>query len=374
MAAHDDLEMTLKVKFQFYRASRKTAKSSAWFKQKEHLAAVVDAFAKLPLFADLTVAGVWERDDYRPFKNTSAAKALVATGRDEGTMLRSAVEGPDLTIMFMPSDDALDLTLSCSRALLGKHRDTIVEQYIEATRGARGALAKSAGVLLAYVFPAYRVSRKFSYPRPRPPRRHPGIPMHAVVDLIDLRFHGSKHADAQPDEARALTSATPPAPARRIENDELVVVQWAKNASEAELQRAASEREVWFSAQLPTLIDHGFNEQGDELEDRGKTEPRPPLTLYSAKRRIGYKAVLVLPDGSVEPHAWNQAKRVLEKKALADGSPVDDVKIVVPLREHAFMIADEAKKAGFGGVLYPSDDGRFWNPDPPGMWRTPPAS
>jgi hypothetical protein len=36
-------------------------------------------------------------------------------------------------------------------------------------------------------------------------------------------------------------------------------------------------------------------------------------------------------------------------------------------------VADRAKQAGFDSVLYPDDQGVFWNPDPPGVWLTPPV-
>ena len=54
------------------------------------------------------------------------------------------------------------------------------------------------------------------------------------------------------------------------------------------------------------------------------------------------------------------------------GTKVAEVKLVVPLRDLVFTVAAEAKKAGFSGVLYPADDGSFWNPDPPGNWADPP--
>ena len=57
---------------------------------------------------------------------------------------------------------------------------------------------------------------------------------------------------------------------------------------------------------------------------------------------------------------------------MPDGTPVAAVRVIVPLRHHAFEIAEQARAAGIDGVLYPDDDGDLWNPDPPGAWRTPP--
>ena len=373
MAADDEaLELKLQLKFVFYPPAKKAGKAQPWFKEKKHLDGVVDAFTELPLFKEVKLAG--PDDKQKAFKNDAALKGLVVIGRDDWTSMQSSDDTrPDLKFLFQPSDEELDIKVRCSRGVLEKHSDTIIEQYIAATRQASESLRAAAGLASGYVAPAYRVSGKFAYPRPRPPRRSGSTPMHAVVDFIDLKFHGSKQEGAEPEFARAMTAAPPPTPARRTEKNDLVVIQWAKSADEAALQKAASEHESWISKQVTTPLEAGFNDLGDRIEDRGKAEARPPLTLYSASRRIGYKAVVVFPDGSIEPHAWNQAKMVLKDKATTDGSPVDAVKIVVPLREHVFTIAEEAKNAGFSGVLYAGNDGQFWDPNPAGMWLSDPT-
>ena len=371
MNADEALELKLELSFKFNPSGKKVPKAQSWFKNKKYLEGVIDSLAELPFFKDLKLGGPDEK--LKPFKDAEALKALVATGREEWTRIRTSDETrSDLEVLFQPSDEELDITIRCARAILEKYTASIIDQYIRATTAIRETLGDSFGLFKGYVAPAYRISGKFQYPRPRPPRKHPGVPMHSVVDFVDLRFHTSKHADAEPDEAKALATSRPPAPTKRSEKEDFVILQWAKSAEEPELQRAASARAVWFAAQLPTELETGFNEQGDRIEDRGKAEAKPPLTLYSPKRRIGYKAVVVFPDGSIEPHAWNQAKMVLKNRATEDGTPVDEVKIVVPLRELVFTVADEARKAGFAAVLYPASDGVFWNPDPPGMWLTPP--
>ena len=371
MAKDDDIELVLDVRFEFHPAAKKSAKGG-WYKNKEHLEHAVDALVELPFFKDLKFAG--PDDKLKSFKTPQELKSLVAIGRDEWTYVQSSDEDDrELRIVFQPTYDQLDLKIFISGRLLKKHSDTILDQYIAAAHGVRDALGDVAGMAVGYVWPDPGDGEPFKYPRPRPPRTHPEIPIYSVVDLVDLRFHKSKHPNAQPKEARALTAESPPKPAVRTEDDDFVALRWAKNATPSELRRAAGQRESWISEQIPMELEDGFNEQGDQIEKPGKgAKAKPPLTLYSEKYRTGYKAVVVFPDGAVEPHAWNQAKMVLKKKKLDDGSPVDDLMIVVPLREHVFTISEEAKKNGFAAVVYPSEDGYFWNPDPPGEWLGPP--
>lgn len=364
----EDLELRLTLEFRVRRTEK------TWFKDKKYLGAVVEALAEQPLFGDLTVAGRWDRT--KPFESLAQAKSLVAIGRAVDTSLESPTKDDatsDLRVVLQPRAEAFSLLIFCKGAVLAKHRKTILEQFVALSIRVREALADVAGIFTGYATPWFAPlsTGDWVYPRPRPPRTHPGVPIHSVVDVIDLRFHTSKHPEVEPEPARALATAKAPTAVRRHAKDDLVVIQWAKDATLAELQRAASEHEVWFSAQVETLLDDGFNELGDRIEKARNAQPAPPLTLYSPKWRVGYKTVVVFPDGSVDKSAWNAAKKVVKTKATEDGSLVDEVMIIVPKRDLVFVVAERAKEAGFAAVLYPGDDGTFWNPDPPGLWRTP---
>ena len=155
--------------------------------------------------------------------------------------------------------------------------------------------------------------------------------------------------------------------------DGLVVNRWAVIATPTALAEAASAHDTWAQQRIPTERMPGWNDRGDQQEIKGTTQARPPLTLYGVKSKIGYKAVMVSPEGELEPTALAEAKAVLDRGALDDGTPVNRVKLVVPTRDFAIAVAPRAREAGFEAVLYPADDNTFWNPVPPGLWRDPHA-
>jgi hypothetical protein len=196
------------------------------------------------------------------------------------------------------------------------------------------------------------------------------------VDYLDLTFHRSGHPDAGLDGVEALLGGPIPEFVERAEVDGLCVLRWTKDpGDEAQLMRGASAHEVWIAAHLPTRIDGPYNQLGDCGEElAGDEAVRKPLTLYSPTSQIGYKAVLVLPDGGIEPGAWSDAANVLAAGTLPSGEVVDQVKLIVPTRALALQIAGRAKSAGFAAVMYPTDDGQYWDPDPPGLWIGGPAA
>ena len=380
----DDLFLKAVLQFEFVTPSGTSGTSgtasgaaAAWYKDRKLVAGLVDAVAAQPLFSECTLAG--PEDEQRPFSGVEAAKKLVASGKDDVTYLQ---DGPDETRQVMvriaPFDGSLTLKIWCGGAALQRHRATLFDQLAAILAAVLSQLAGKAGLAHGYVFPVHDRMAGFDYPRPRPPRRHASIQIYSVVEYFDLAFHRSAHPDAALDGVTALLAAELPAFARRVqaEGSEIVEVRFADDAGdEAQLQRGASAHEIWLSAQLPTRIDGGHNELGDAVERMiGDEAAQPPLTLYSPQSGVGYKAVLVLPDGKLERTAWDAAVAVLAAGALPDGQPVGALKIIAPTRRHALRIAEQVKQAGFAAVLYPSDDGRIWNPDPPGQWVSPPRA
>ncbi len=339
-----------------------------WLSTPAPMCAVADVVAALPLFADVRFGG---RDAMKPCAPDAAtARKIAGVAREVVAEFQDVESGrPDLLVRLAALDGSLEVKLWAAGAHLARHQDTLLDQIVDAGVGIRRALQGVAGLHAATVVPSNRAGR-FDYLRNRPPRRNTVFPLGSVLDLIDLRFHESGHVAALPDEARAL--AAPPADVPRSEEDGLVVTRWAARATAAELARAAAAHEAWAERRIPTERMPGWNDRGDQQEIKGTTQARPPLTLYGVKSKIGYKAVMVSPEGEIEPTALAEAKAVLDRGALDDGTPVSTVKLVVPLREHAVAIAAEAQASGFGAVLYPADDNTFWNPSPPGSWRTQP--
>lgn len=371
MAIANDLFLKMVLQFAFHPDPKKPDRPVEWYRKREHVHAMVDAIARVPLFRELKVAG--PDDELEPFATVDAAKKLMATGKDDQRLMQDQPErGYSVMVQVTPSEGSLELQVWCGRAALERHHATILDQMIAIAIDVRTHLQKIAGLQLGYIYPVHASTGRFPYPRPRPPRKHPSIQVSSIVDLIDLTFHRSDHEDAAGEGAAQLAASALPSFAKRSEKDGLVVIRWVDDAGDDEqLRRGASAHEVWIAEHLPTRVDGPYNELGDVAE-KGQTA-KPPLTLYSPSTKTGYKAVVVFPDGKVEESAWNEARSVMKAGKLPDGSPVSSVKIVVPLRALTFAIRERARKEGFAAVLYPSDDGYFWDPDPPGSWIGPPV-
>jgi hypothetical protein len=159
----------------------------------------------------------------------------------------------------------------------------------------------------------------------------------------------------------------PPAHAAITKQGELIAVRWSKTLEDRDVAQASTWHDCWIR-RTKTEIDRNFNELGDQLVDAGTAKPQAPLTLYNPWLKIGFKAVLYTPDGELEESAWEEARNVLQARALPDGTSVERIWIVVPLREHAVAIHARVVEAGFEGVVYPRKGGEFWDPVPKGPW------
>jgi hypothetical protein len=152
-----------------------------------------------------------------------------------------------------------------------------------------------------------------------------------------------------------------------------MLVRWVEDfGNVTALERGAVAHEEWIGQYLPTMISSGYNTLGDFAEPMRGIEHQPPLTMYSPQYQTGYIAVVIDKNGIPEGFYWNLAKQIAAHRALPDGTPIRRVCIVVPLRDLAIDFAAEAKAHGIDAVLYPADDGVWWNPDPPGDWAYPP--
>jgi hypothetical protein len=112
---------------------------------------------------------------------------------------------------------------------------------------------------------------------------------------------------------------------------------------------------------VPIEVERGWNEQGDRIVIPSAPAPLAPLTLYDASEKVGYKAIVVQPDGSVDEDIWNELKQIASRRALADGTAVHAVRLIVPVRDNAIAIHPRAMADGFEMVTYPKGTGGvFW--------------
>jgi hypothetical protein len=338
-----------------------------WLKDRTIPKKLVEAILSVPLFEGIKVGRDGD-DDFAPITPQKAV-ALVAKGREVFVEFKNEdVTDSDLFINLHLDDGLSRITLIAQKAELMRHQATALDDMITALQGCWKAMKDVAGLdggRIQFQF----MRRPLDCMRCRPPRQSNRYPDPSMVTFLDAAFHASGAVYTHPGDVQALTIPPPPSPAETTEEDGLVTVRWARSLSDDDLIAGAGGHNVWITERIETDPVPGFNEVGDVCWSAGKIVPKPPLTLYNAETKIGYKAVLILPDGSAEESAWKEAKDILRAKALPDGTPVDHVCIVVPLREHVFQIADRAKQEGFEAVLYMGEKGEFWNVNPSGLWR-----
>ncbi len=340
-----------------------------WLKSREHPKALVEALLGSPLFAGIAI-GNTNADE---FEAVTAAKAvkMVASGRQVAARFHDREDDSDLTIDLDLRAERCEVRLNVAGAALASRGDKALDDLVAVMQACIAALRGTAGLGDGSI-QADSTSGAFEFPRPRPPRTNDLYPEGSVVTFLDATFHASGAEDADRAAIAALTKPAPPAPAKTTTTDGVVTVRWARTCDAADLEAGASAHAVWIAQRLAPDIDRDFNELGDQREERAfNSKPRGKLTFYDPNSEIGYKAVLVLPDGKPEPTAWNDAKKIA-KAGTIDGATVAAVRIVVPLRHQVFEVAADARKAGFDAVLYPDAQGNFWNPDPPGKWIGPP--
>lgn len=366
MSRSDDLRLT--VFLRFFATTGGRGRGGSWLTDKARTKQLADALVGNALLAGLTHGRV---DDADPEAiSADQAATLLGTGREALVELSDGADDPEVTVALDLRDDRSELRLMVRGAPLAARAEHALDDLAEAVQAIVAALAGVAGLSDGHIQADFG-GRDFDFPRPRPPRENARYPERSLVTFIDGGFHASQAAFSRPGDLAALTS--PPPPAEVTTAAGLTTVRFARTLDDEELTRAASDHAQWIADRIDTDLAFGFNEQGDQLEERGPTKPMPPLTLYDREYQVGYKAVVVFPDGSYERDAWDEARKVAEAGKLPDGSVVTAVTIVVPLREHVAMIAQEARAAGFGAVVYGDGDGNFWNPDPPGNWRPAPA-
>jgi hypothetical protein len=360
--------------FAFFRFSiqfdPKTRRPTDWLGDRARRKALGDAIFAVPLLRDGLKVGKADDDDFAPI-TAATGPAILGTSGDTLADFKDREEAEDLFVRVQLGEPKVELTIKISNAAVARHHETVLDDLTALGRAVWHALHGVAGLDVGWVRADF-TGRPFPYPRPRPPRQSNNYPARSIITFLDRAFHATDHPYARRSDPEKLTEPAPAAPATITNDGDLAIVRWARTLSEDDLLAAATGHDAWIADRVATTLVDGFNDLGDLREVRGTVKPAPPLTFYSSKWRVGYKAVLVEPDGSIEPSAWDEAAQIAKSKRLPDGTPVDSVRIVVPLREHVFVVADRAKQAGFDAVLYPDDKGQFWDPDPPGTWSTPP--
>ena len=346
-------------------AKSKSDEPSAMTKDVERIAALVEAFLSIPALAAATHARIGE----------SKAKVVTAKNRAQ-----RAAAGKPITIEYFDREKpeqnvwaelALrnlesEVRIVLEGAWLGEHRATALDDLVAAMQRAIDAWRGVAAARQAHIKAEYDGADP-PYARLRPPRMSLRYPQRSLVTFLDPAFHDSGHVWAKPAEIAALTEPPPRAPAVVTTHNGLITVRWTKTLDDDAIAAASTGHDCWIR-RIETERERRFNEEGDQAISPGDAKPLPPLTLYNPYVKAGFKTVLVMPDGEPEDSDWDEAKALIQAHALPDGTPLDALWVIVPLREHALSLHSRAVEAGFESTLYPDSRGRFWDPLPPGPW------
>ncbi len=211
---------------------------------------------------------------------------------------------------------------------------------------------------------------ELEYPARRPPVSHDLVRLGTLVDF----FGPAWLSDRAPELARLARDAKLPAGASRIEDEDLIVLRWVTDPrSPDDVAEACMRQEDWWRAHVDMPPDGGWNADGDRGVYPAKLEPGPPFTLVDRARHVGYRAVVVMPDGTLDGASWSEVAKLTALSQLADGTPIEHVRLIVPVRDNAIAIAERARELGVDAVLYKDGDTLF-NVMPAGNWRVVPAA
>ncbi|MBX3252196.1 MAG: hypothetical protein KF901_33790 [Myxococcales bacterium] len=184
-------------------------------------------------------------------------------------------------------------------------------------------------------------------------------------DFVRLRvladfFGPAWVSEKAPDVAEAALEATLPEATARIRDEELVALRWATDPRTTEdLAEACVRQEDWWRAHVDMTLNGGWAGERDMTDFPTTLEPGTPFTLVNRANHTGYRAVLVRADGTLDGATWSELAKLTEMRQLADGSPIERVRLIIPARENAVAIAARARELGIDEVLY-RGDGPSW--------------
>ena len=290
-------------------------------------------------------------NDPVPFDRKALAKAAAAAKTQSIKLLGKAGENVAMAVggivadikgsRILPSKAALEALIAWARA---------VARLPEGRARARNGT----------VYPI-----DLGYPARRPPVDHDFVRLGTLVDFFGPAWLGEESAEV----AKVVLEAELPEGVSRIRDDELVVLRWARDLKTAEdLAHACMRQEDFWRAHVDMTIEGGWNAEGDRSVYPDALEPGAPFTLVDRAQRTGYRAVVVMPDGTLDGASWSDIAQLTAMTQLADGTPIERVRLIVPVRENAVEITPRARELGVDAVLYKDGD-TLWNPVPPGNWR-----
>lgn len=188
-----------------------------------------------------------------------------------------------------------------------------------------------------------------------------GMKFGQIADALDRRIP-IERAETRAGKALARLFARPvPAGVRQVEAGDIVLYFWTDELTNPDaLVRARHAHERWMIDRLASDLPPADRAPADRPLHASAQIQAPPLSFVDAERKLGFKTVLVMPDGSLDESSWAIAVDAARGNLTAC-SGLAGVYVIVPLREHAIALARRGREDGLLGVVYPAD-GDLWIP------------
>ena len=294
---------------------------------------------------------------------SSAQLADLAAQWPEPVHVKLRATGDDDSGTVLCDGARIDLNLYHTAPTIEREADTLLARLFDAL----GAAAAMADDLRFERYCCVSV-RNLGYPRPRPLQVPLVVTPEALVDLIDRR------TTFPPEERTALEtirSAALPEGATRHEHGPVTLINWAADCTFADVDRLRQRlaaRDRWLMRVGASTIHPDWNAQGDARHGFIGGEPHPALTLFTPALGLGYKAIHSgQPPAEIEATLQSAARWIAEKR-VDERTEVSNVIIIADSRDAALALKPRLDAAGVRSVVYPADDGSFWDPFPMGEW------
>lgn len=213
----------------------------------------------------------------------------------------------------------------------------------------------------------------YNYPRLKPMRKYEFLGEDSLINFLS-KAHFEAYKELVVEGMEYLYSGELPTGAtRKIHDNELFIIRWFdKIKDEKDIERCLIQREDWIYKNMKLKPYDNFTEEGDKLFDSPLEklgDKDPFFTFYRPSSNLVFKSVVLTKDNNLSQDVADTIKRYSETKSLANGEPIDKIILIVPARKYAMAIQEKAKDIGAYKVFYIDNEGRLWNPLPPGNWR-----
>lgn len=317
-------------------------------------AALADRLRELPCWSLFTYL---RQRGKRGVELTPAALEKAMTD-DQTRDWRASVSEYGVDALFELGRDATTLTLRLTL------QDDLIAAYAPALEGVTAAMLEALPEGVVLPMSGIRPRHSPDLPWDKIPDRPaaPYLRYENVVDMFDRRQSRVLPNPEANEVVARLLAAPPPPGVRRVDSANAALMFWTDRLSDDDALAAARMRherhltEVVRNVKAPPVAP-----PGDVQISVGPLHEHPPLSFLDPGQRIGFKTVVVFPDGSLQ-EGWDAAAEVARAGSLPGFGPLKAVYVIVPLREQAVALRARAEASGFAGVLYPGRPGELWRP------------